>query len=98
ARQEEIMAEAEAGLRDMMQHDPTDIGPYSNALSGLQHRYQQLRDRLESSWDEQIEPAFEKANLLDPGLDRKADARLDLDARWAKWEATQAANFYRNVA
>ena len=97
-RQNEIMAESEAGLRGLLEQNPTDIGTYSNALSGLKHRYHQLRERLESTWDEQIEPAFEQADLLDPGLDRKADALLDLDARWCKWEATQAANFYRNLA
>jgi phage FluMu protein Com len=98
ARQQEIMTEAEEGLRGLLDQGPTDIGPYSNALSGLEHRYRQLRDRLESTWDEQIESTFEEADMLDAGLDRKADAVLDLDARWAKWQATQAANFYRNLA
>jgi hypothetical protein len=97
-RQREIMAEAEEGLRGLMEANPTDIGTYSNALSGLEHRYTQLRDRLDTTWDEQIESAFENANIpLDAGLDRKADAVLDLDAKWAKWQATQTANFYRNL-
>jgi hypothetical protein len=98
ARQQEIMTESEAGLRGLIEQSPTDVGPYSNALQGLDHRYRQLREKLDSAWDDQIQELFEDADIFDAGLDRKAEAELDLDARWGQWEATQSANFYRNLA
>ncbi len=96
-RLQEIMTEAEQGLQGLMAQNPEDFMSYQNAMSGLEHRYSQLRDRLEQTWDDQIQPLFEEADLLDPGLDRKADAQLDLDARWNQWKATMVANFYRNL-
>lgn len=97
-RLQEIMTEAEQGLVGLMAQDPEDFMSYSNAVTGLEHRFQQLRDKLQQTWDDQIEAACDKAGVLDPGLDRKALAELDLEARWSQWKATQVANFYRNLA
>lgn len=97
----EIQAEAAQGLQALTQQDPTDFMPLTNAFSGLDARVRQLSDKLDSTWDDAIEPKFEDADdsdLYDTGVWMKSDADLDMEWAWNRWKATQAANFYRNLA
>lgn len=93
----EIMAESEQGIRGLMAQDPYDFLPITNAMSGLDARVRVLRDKLDETWDGQVEDKFSDADILDKGLDMKSDAEHELDWTWTAWKAKMAAEFYRNI-
>lgn len=83
-RLEAIIAEATPGLTALVRAHPDDPLVLSNALTGLDHRVEQLFDKVDSTWDTAVEPKFEAAGdrVWDRGLDMKADAELALRHRW----------------
>jgi hypothetical protein len=103
ARLQEIENESAQGLAGLRQSNPTDYMQYSTVFSGLDHRVSQLEDKLESTWDESVEPQFEQAEeggargLHDAGLDLKSWARIEIESHWTQFKATQAAEFYRGL-
>lgn len=94
-RLQEIMSEAEQGIAGLRQQNPTDFLPITNAMSGLDARVRVLEDKLDSTWDDQIEDKYSDADILDEGLAQKNDARMWIEATWNTWKAKQAADFYR---
>jgi hypothetical protein len=101
ARLQEIENESAQGLAAMREAAPTDYQQYATVFSGLDHRVRQLQDKVDSTWDEAVEPKIEEAQeggaagLHDAGLDLKSWARIELDAHWTQFKATQAAEFFR---
>lgn len=96
-RLEALIAEAGPGVLGIAEAHPDDPLPVGNALSGLDHRFSQLKDRIEQTWDQQVGELFSSSGddaLHDRGLDLKQDAELALDHRWAQakagWLATIA--------
>lgn len=86
----EICAEAEVGVQAIASQHPDDPLPVGNAITGLDHRVRQLRDKIQETWDAQIEAKFSADPAIhDLGLDMKQDAEMTLDERWglakAKW-------------
>lgn len=101
-RLEEICAEAEVGLKALAAQHPDDLLPVENALTGLDHRVRQLSDRIQETWDAQIEEKFSAdPALFDVGLDMKQDAELTLGQRWdlakARWLGDIARAAYPRV-
>ncbi len=99
-RLEAIIEEATAGCAQLAAQYPDDPLPLTNALSGLDHRVSQLRDRIEQTWDGQIEPMFEEAGdsaFHDVGLDRKQDAEEAFDHRWEVAKVKIHADHARNL-
>src|SRR5687768_8924844 len=87
-RLREIMTEAEQGVLALITQHPTDIMPLGNALSGLDHRVRELREKIQETWDQQIESKYRALNasgdaFLDHGLDQKQDAEQRFDELWA---------------
>lgn len=97
----EIEAESHAGLQGLMQQDPVDYLPFSNALGALDARVRQLTDKMDSTWEDSVEPKFdelEDSGIYDHAIQMKTLAELDIEWRWANWKVKEAANFYRNMA
>ncbi|MBL4683912.1 MAG: hypothetical protein JKY37_04940 [Nannocystaceae bacterium] len=102
ARLQEIESESAQGLAGLRESAPTDYTQYSGVFGGLDNRVSQLKDKLDSTWEDNVEPQFEDGDdstsgLLDAGLDLKSWAEIEIDAHWAQFQATQAAEFYRSL-
>ena len=100
-RLDEIIAEATAGCAQIAAQHPLDSLPLNNALTGLDHRIRQLRERIEETWDGQVEEKFSDAgdgDFLDVGLDKKEDFETAFDHHWqnakAKILCDYAASLY----
>ncbi len=87
-RLEEICAEAGPGLAAIGEMHPEDSLPIGNAITGLDHRVRQLQERIGETWDAQVEPKFSEEDILDVGLDLKADAESRLEERWSLAKAS----------
>lgn len=96
-RLQEIMSEGEQGMYALFEQHPGDYMPVTNAMSGLDARVRVLRDKLQDTWDSQVEDKFSDADILDRGLDMKADAEHELEWSWTAWKARIAAEFYRRL-
>lgn len=94
-RLQEIMTESEQGILGLRQQSPTDFSPITNAMSGLDARVRVLEDKLEETWDSQIEDKYSDLDMLDAGIAQKVAARMWIEATWNTWKAKQAADFYR---
>ncbi|MBO6940030.1 MAG: hypothetical protein JJ863_33980 [Deltaproteobacteria bacterium] len=89
-RLDEIIAEATAGCAQIAAQHPLDSLPLNNALTGLDHRIRQLRERIEETWDGQVEEKFSDAGdggFLDVGLDKKEDFETAFDHHWSNAKA-----------
>ena len=79
----EICAEAEVGFRAIAAQHPDDPMPLGNAITGLDHRVRQLDDKIQETWDQQVEEKFSADPAIhDLGLDMKQDAERELEERW----------------
>lgn len=96
-RLQEIMSESEQGMQGLFAQHPDDFLPVTNAMSGLDARVRVLRDKLQDTWDQQVEDKFSDAGIIDRGLDMKSDAEFEIDWSWAAWKARIAADFYRRL-
>jgi hypothetical protein len=99
-RKREILAEAEEGLGELMGACPEDPMPLGNALSGLRFRFEELKKRVDDTWEQQVEPKFEEASgggFHDAGLDSKQDFLVGVDESWHAFEARMLAEFYRRL-
>lgn len=96
-RLQEIMNEAEQGMRGLFAQHPDDFMPVGNALSGLDARVRVLRDKLEETWDSQVSDKFVDAGIMDTGIDMKSDAEHRIEWAWAAWKARIVADFYRGI-
>lgn len=99
----EICAEAEVGVKAIAAQHPDDPLPVGNAMTGLDHRVRQLRDKIQETWDSQIEAKFSADPAIhDLGLDMKQDAEIALDERWglakARWLGDIARGGYARAA
>jgi hypothetical protein len=96
-RQKEIFTEAEAGIDEIIAAYPEDVMPLGNALSGLRFRVDELRTKINDTWDNQVEPKFSDVGgeFLDRGFDRKEDFLQELSAAWDLFEARMRSKFYR---
>jgi len=96
----ELMTEAENGLGALFAEHPDDPLVVGNALTGLDHQIDQLRTKVQETWDAQIEPAFSKLGdgaFLDVGLDRKEDFLLAFGERWDTFKTGAMVAFYENM-
>ena len=100
-RLREIMTEAEQGVLGLIAQHPTDAMPLGNAMSGLDHRVRELKEKIQETWDQQIEPKYSALDsggrFLDVGLDQKQDAETRFDEQWATFKARANSQFYRNL-
>ncbi|MAQ16351.1 MAG: hypothetical protein CMN30_16370 [Sandaracinus sp.] len=98
-RQEEIIAEATAGCAQLAAQHPVDSLPLSNALSGLDHRIRQLDDRIEETWEQQVEDKFSShgSEFFDVGIDMRKDAEMALEHRWQTAKAKIVADHARSL-
>lgn len=95
-----IVSECEAGVAGLTAQSPDDAMPISQAMTGLDHRIRQLDDKIEETWDGQVEDKFSDGgdgDFLDVGLDMKRDAELALEAKWTLWKAKALGDFYRQM-
>ena len=100
ARLDETLAEAAAGLAQLVAAYPTDTLPLGNALSGIGHRVDELRDKIEKTWDQDVEDKFRDLDddrFWDRGLDTKADAIRDLDEKWEALRVRVYGDLYRQA-
>jgi hypothetical protein len=97
----ELMSEAEAGLGALFAEHPDDPLVVGNALSGLDFQIGELRQKVETTWESQIEPAFSQLNdggaFLDVGLDRKEDFLIAFSERWDTFKTQAMTAFYDNM-
>jgi len=98
-RQREILVEAEAGVRAIIDRFPDDPLPLGNAIEGLRHRTHELETKVNDAWSQQVESKFAEIGeaFADRGRDRKDDFLLDLAERWELFAAQMTCTFYRNV-
>ncbi len=83
ARVQEVIAEADAGLDELIEQYALDPGPMGAAFSALQVRFRGLGQKLEEAWskiDHELDEVREEA---DTGKDHEALAGL-----WAQMSAT----------
>lgn len=99
-RKNEILAEAEEGLAELVGAYPDDPMPLGNALQGLRFRFEELKKKVDDTWEQAVEPKFEEegaGGFLDAGLDSKQDYLLGIDEAWAAFEARMNAVFYKRL-
>ena len=100
-RLREIMTEAEQGVLALIAQHPTDMMPLGNAMSGLDHRVRELKEKIQETWDQQIEAKYSALDsggkFLDVGLDQKQDFEQRFDELWATFKARANSQFYRNL-
>lgn len=97
-RLSEICAEAEVGVRAIAAQHPEDSLPVGNAITGLDHRVRQLREKIQETWDQQVEDKFSADPAIhDLGLDMKQDAELALDERWTAAKAAWMSEIAREA-
>jgi len=99
-RKKEILAEAEEGLAELIGAYPEDPMPLGNALQGLRFRFEELKKKVDDTWEQAVEPMFEEAGgggFLDAGLDSKQDFLLGIDEAWAAFEARMNGVFYKRL-
>lgn len=99
-RQAELMDEAEQGMKALAAQYPDDFMPLSNAISGIDHRMRQLRERIQEAWDAKIDDQFSNVGdgaFLDLGLDKKADAEMKLEHDWQTCKARVMSDIYREM-
>jgi hypothetical protein len=100
ARQDEIIAEAEEGIHEIINTYPEDPMPLGNALQGLRFRFEELKTKVDETWEQQVEPKFEEVDdsaFTDKGRDRKQDFLVDVDEKAAMFAARMTCDFYRNL-
>jgi hypothetical protein len=99
-RKGEILTEAEEGLAELIGAYPEDPMPLGNALQGLRFRFEELKKRVEDTWEQQVEPKFEELDsggFRDAGLDAKQDFLLGIDEAWAAFQARMNSVFYKRL-
>lgn len=98
-RQAEIFAEADEGVREIINAFPEDTMPLGNALQGLRFRIEELKKKVDDTWDQQVSPKFDEvgAAFAEKGRDRKDDFVHDLAAKWDLFCAEMEALFYQNL-
>lgn len=98
-RQRDIFVEAEEGIREIIESFPEDPAPIGNAIQGLRFRIDELRTKVNDTWDKQVSPKFEEQGgaFRDRGLDRRVDFLQTLDEAWGLFAARMMAEFYRNL-
>ena len=96
----ELITEAENGLGALFAEHPDDPLVVGNALSGLDYQIEQLRQKVQEAWDNQIDAAFSSLGdgaFLDVGLDRKEDFLLAFSERWDTFKTGAMVAFYENM-
>jgi LSD1 subclass zinc finger protein len=98
-RQNEIFAEADEGVREIINSFPEDAMPLGNALQGLRFRIEELKQKVNDTWEQQVSPKFDEvgAAFAEKGRDRKDDFVRELAAKWDLFGAQLEALFYENL-
>lgn len=100
-RLDELIAEATQGVEALAAQYPTDTMPLGNAMSGLDNRIQQLRDKIDETWDSKVDEQFTDADdgdgFLDKGLDAKRDFEIAFDEKWTLWKCRAVADYHRKM-
>jgi hypothetical protein len=106
-RLDALIVEAKQGVDALAQQYPTDTQPLGNAMSGLDGRISQLRDKIDETWDGSVEEKFDEAiendedndddGFLDMGLDAKRDFEIKFDEKWDLWKASAVAEYHRKM-
>lgn len=98
-RLRELMAEADVGMRGLIEQAPDDPIALGNAMSGLDHRVHQLKQHLDETWEQPISGMFmgEGGDFFDWGTDQKRDFEQSFDETWVAWKARSVVGFYRNL-
>jgi len=98
-RQGEILAEAEEGIREIINSFPEDAMPLGNALQGMRFRIEELKQKVDDTWEQQVAPKFDEvgAAFAEKGRDRKQDFVAELAAKWDLFGAQMEALFYQNL-
>jgi len=94
----EIIAEVAQGIAALGQSHGADTMPLTNAMSGLDHRVRQLREKIGETWDGQVEGQFsshDSGGFLDAGLDRKRDFEIAFDEKWELAKTKAVADYFR---
>lgn len=95
-----IITEAQAGVDALAAQYQDDTTILSNAITGLDHRVSQLKDKIEEAWDGQVEEKFDDMDVdgfLDVGLDMRSDFEMAFDEKWALWKVGALAGYYRRM-
>jgi hypothetical protein len=100
SRLDETLAEAAEGLGQIVRAYPTDPLPLGNAINGVGHRVDELRDKIEKTWDDDVEDKFRELDengFWDRGLDKKGDAIQELDEKWHALRVRVYGDLYRQA-
>ena len=95
-RLEEVLAEGDAGFRELIAADPTDGMSFGNAMSGMRFRVEPLIGKIGDTWTTVIDK-LDGGKAVDRGIEMMEDAKDQLDARWQRWGVGWEAEFYRNM-
>lgn len=71
ARLDEIVAEADAGLDELIAQHATDHGPLGAAFSAVQARFVALRPKVDDAYDKTTESIDAVVDAADPGADEQ---------------------------
>jgi len=98
-RQNEIFAEAEEAIREIIDGFPEDAMPLGNALQGMRFRIEELKQKVNDTWEQQEAPKFDEvgAAFAEQGRDRKQDFVGELAEKWDLFAARMEALFYENL-
>ena len=99
-RLEEIIGEATEGCAHLAAQHPFDSLPLGNAMTGLDHRIRQLDQRIEETWEGQVEDKFSEAgdgDFLWVGIDMRKDAEMAVEHRWQSAKAKIMADHARSL-
>jgi rubrerythrin len=95
-RHGELVAEAEAGLAQMVAADPAQVQAMGNTIQGIGFRLETLHDKVDGAWERNDDEFFDAGGGF---VDRARDAREDMDvnlrSNWARVSVRGVANAYR---
>ncbi len=97
AQFDQLMREATAGCLDLLDLSALDPTAMTNAWSGIRAEVHALGQRIDTVWDDKVEPAFRAAGLGEDEIDRaqalgrELDAALDLEVEAQEIELFAAA-------
>ena len=99
-RQQQALAETEAGIAALLATRPGDTRVLRNALAGVEHQMKSLWGVVDSTWEEQIEPLFlaedeEQRDFYHAGRDMIDERSLDFSEAWQSFRAKAEADCLR---
>src|SRR6185369_8420274 len=76
-----------------------DPMPLGNAIQGLRFRIEELKSKVNDTWDKQVSPKFDEVGgaFADKGRDRTHDFVAQLAENWDLFAARMQLEFYQNL-